>query len=98
MLSEEETKHLALLARLELSEAELSLYRQDLERILDYVGELRKLDTRGVNPLDHVLHLQNVLRDDEQARSYERVAETLVQMSPEEKNGYIVVPRVLYHS
>ena len=49
-LSQQEVEHIAKLARLELSEEQKELYREQLSAILDYVAKLRELDTKDVPP------------------------------------------------
>jgi aspartyl-tRNA(Asn)/glutamyl-tRNA(Gln) amidotransferase subunit C len=49
-LSTEEVQHIARLARLELSEAQQSTYREQLSAILDYIAKLGELDTADVPP------------------------------------------------
>lgn len=98
MLTHEQIEHLALLARLKLSTEELEHYRGTLAAILDYVGELRQVDTEGTEALHHVLGLTNTLRrDSERIGRDEHLAGTLAAMSGKEKDGFIAVPRVLYH-
>ena len=65
MLTREEVKKVAHLARLELSEAEIDLYRGQLSQVLDYVARLEELDVVGVAPTAHAVALTNVLRADE---------------------------------
>ncbi|MDP3794441.1 MAG: Asp-tRNA(Asn)/Glu-tRNA(Gln) amidotransferase subunit GatC [bacterium] len=55
MLTEDQIKHLALLARPKISPEEAEKYRADLVKILDYVSELQKVDTAGAEPLHNVL-------------------------------------------
>jgi len=64
MLSTEEVKKVAQLARLNLSEEELELYRGQLSSILDYVGQLKEVNTDGVEPTSQVTGLANVTRED----------------------------------
>ncbi|MDP3795090.1 MAG: Asp-tRNA(Asn)/Glu-tRNA(Gln) amidotransferase subunit GatC [bacterium] len=98
MLTHEQIEHLALLARLKLAPEEFEQYRADLTKIVDYVGELREISTEGTEALHHVLGLTNVLRrDDERMGRDERLAGKLIAMSQKEKDGFVAVPRVLYH-
>ena len=60
---------LAHLARLELDDAALDKMARQLSAILDYVDQLRQVNTDGVEPLAHPLPLSNVFRDDEPAPS-----------------------------
>ncbi len=49
-LSQQEVEHIAKLARLELSDEQKALYREQLSAILDYIAKLRELDTRDIPP------------------------------------------------
>jgi aspartyl-tRNA(Asn)/glutamyl-tRNA(Gln) amidotransferase subunit C len=64
-LSIAEVRKVATLARLELADADLEAAAGQLSAILDYVAQLAKLDTDGVEPLAHPLPIQNVFRADE---------------------------------
>jgi len=60
-----EVEHIAILARLRLSEAEKTLFREQLSEILDYVAHLQELDTSTIPPTSSVLPPRSVLRQDE---------------------------------
>jgi aspartyl-tRNA(Asn)/glutamyl-tRNA(Gln) amidotransferase subunit C len=68
-LTPQEVKAVAHLARLELSEDELTAMTRQLGAILDYVAQLQQLNLEGVEPLAHALPISNVFRDDEPAPS-----------------------------
>src|SRR5260370_39220413 len=68
-LSPQEVRWVAHLARLDLSEAELTTMTAQLAAIVAYVDQLGKIDTDGVEPLAHALAVQNVVRDDQPAPS-----------------------------
>jgi aspartyl-tRNA(Asn)/glutamyl-tRNA(Gln) amidotransferase subunit C len=59
-----EVEHIALLAHLQLEEAELAKYRRQLESILEYADRLRRVDTSLISPTTTVLPLRSVVRDD----------------------------------
>jgi aspartyl-tRNA(Asn)/glutamyl-tRNA(Gln) amidotransferase subunit C len=63
-LTRAEVQHIADLAKLQLTEAEEALYRQQLSGILDYVQRLNTLDTGTIPPTATVLPLRSVMRDD----------------------------------
>jgi len=63
-LTREEVEHIALLARLKLSEEEKERYREQLSSILDHVAQLQELDTADVHPLSSVLAEAMPLRED----------------------------------
>jgi len=64
-LTQQEVEHIAKLARLELSEEQKELYREQLSAILDYVAKLRELDTKDVPPTSGGGLAQMPLRTDE---------------------------------
>lgn len=57
-------EHIAELAKLELTDAEIELYAEQLSDILDYAERLQALDTDAIPPTASVLPLRNVLRAD----------------------------------
>ena len=59
-----EVRYVAELARLELVPGEEELLTSQLNRILEFMDQLRELDTADVVPTAHILPLQNVLRED----------------------------------
>ena len=63
-LSHEEVLHIARLARLGLTEAEVDKFREQLSNILENFEVLQQVDTSGVPPTAQSIALQNVLRDD----------------------------------
>ena len=64
MLTVEQVKKVATLARLELSAADLAKMADQLNAILGYVDQLETVNTDGVEPMAHPLPVQNVFRDD----------------------------------
>lgn len=91
-------KHLALLARLHLGDDEREHYQADLEKIIGYVDELAHVGTADIEPTHHVLGVTNVLRsDDKRILRDEQGAAKLIGMTPKSKDGFVCVPRVLYH-
>jgi len=88
-----EVRHVASLAKLALSEDELSRVGRELNRILDYFAELQELNTAAVPLTSHALPLVNVYREDQAAASLP-VAEA-VQNAPDGVDGYFRVPRIV---
>ena len=93
VLSEAEVKAVAVLARLELSDAELAAMARQLSGILDYMRQLQQVNTDGVEPLAHPLPLVNVFRADEPAPSLP-VDEALAN-APARRGDFYGVPAVL---
>ena len=88
-----EVEHVARLARLALDADEKERMRSQLDAILGYVEQLRRVNTDGVEPTAHVLPLVNVLRDDEVRPSYP--VEAMVANAPDVQDGQFRVPRIL---
>jgi aspartyl-tRNA(Asn)/glutamyl-tRNA(Gln) amidotransferase subunit C len=92
-LTADQVRWVAHLARLELSAAELEMMTPQLNAILEYVNQLQRVATEGVEPLAHPLPLHNVFRDDEPAPSLP-VAEALAN-APDRHGDFYAVPAVL---
>jgi aspartyl-tRNA(Asn)/glutamyl-tRNA(Gln) amidotransferase subunit C len=64
MISRADVEHVAALARLGLTDAELDRMQQQLNRILEAIGRLQSVDTSQIGPTAQVIALENVMRDD----------------------------------
>jgi aspartyl-tRNA(Asn)/glutamyl-tRNA(Gln) amidotransferase subunit C len=89
-------KHLAKLARIELTAEEETHLLQDLAKILHHFEELQALPTDNVIPMTGGTRLKNVFRnDDERASSHKDVIEENIQAQfPEQEKGFLKVPPV----
>ncbi len=92
MISKEEVKRLANLARVEINEEETKSLAGDLEQILRYFEELKKLDTENVVPVTGGTENKNVFREDETGGEFQ--TEWLTKQFPEEKKGFLKIPKV----
>ena len=92
-LTPEEVRWVAHLARLELTAAERETMTRQLNAIVEYVAQLRQVNTEGVEPLAHPLPVQNVFRPDEPAPSLP-VDEALAN-APDRRGDFYGVPAVL---
>jgi len=63
-ISEQQVRHLASLARLDLSDSEIASRAHDLDAIVGYVAQLAEVDTTGVEPIANVAGLVNIARAD----------------------------------
>lgn len=64
MISKDDVRYIAALARIHLEDQDLDHFTEDLEKILHHIDKLKQLDVKGVEPTTHVLHLKNVYRND----------------------------------
>ena len=92
-LSREEVEHIALLARLGLSEAEIERFKEQLSNILENFQILQQVDTSDVPPTAQSIEIQNVLREDEVAPSLPE--EEVLANAPSREGGYFKVKAVL---
>ncbi|MFM9413134.1 Asp-tRNA(Asn)/Glu-tRNA(Gln) amidotransferase subunit GatC [Peptococcus simiae] len=93
MLTKETVEHIAHLARLSFSEAEIEDQLKQLDMIIDMMDILTTIDTEGVPPLNHVLELSNVYREDEVQDSLPR--EEALANGPEVAAGMFQVPKIV---
>lgn len=92
-LSREDVEHIALLARLHLSDEEKERYRQQLSNILDHIGKLQELDTSQVQPMSSVVVEQSRLREDVPGLAMSR--EDLLRNAPDAADEQFRVPPIL---
>ena len=64
-LSKSDVEHVANLAKLELTQAEIEKFRQQLSKVIAYFEELNEVDTSKVEPTSQTTGLENVFREDE---------------------------------
>jgi aspartyl-tRNA(Asn)/glutamyl-tRNA(Gln) amidotransferase subunit C len=92
-LSRDEVLHVARLARIGLTDADVEKFQQQLSSILDNFAALSQIDTADVEPTTHTLPLENVMAEDEPQASLD-VAEVLAN-APLQHDGYLRVRAVL---
>lgn len=63
-LTDDDVRHIATLARLEIQDEDLGTYGKELSAILTYIETLSEVDTSNIEPLISVTNTQNQLRDD----------------------------------
>ncbi len=92
-LTLKEVEHIALLARLELSDAEKQRYQQQLSHILEHVARLQKLDTSHTEPALGALPMGARLRADEPKPGL--TANQVLENAPSTKKKQFRVPPVM---
>jgi aspartyl-tRNA(Asn)/glutamyl-tRNA(Gln) amidotransferase subunit C len=92
-LTPDDVQKIAHLARLAVTDEEKSSVASDLTNILDLVEQMDKVDTTGVLPMSHPLHMTQRLRPDEVTESDQR--EKFQSISPSVENGLFLVPKVI---
>ncbi len=92
-LSNDDVRKVASLARLELSEAEIEHFAEQLDGVLSYVHVLDELDVSNVEPMAHAIDVSNVLRDDATRPSLPR--DKALANAPKTDGRYFLVPQIL---
>lgn len=88
-----DVRHVARLARLQLTEAEAELFGRQLNQILAYVEQLKALDVTGIEPTAHAVPRVNVMRPDDPRPGLSQ-AEVLAN-APAHANGLFLVPKIV---
>ncbi|HKJ12441.1 MAG TPA: Asp-tRNA(Asn)/Glu-tRNA(Gln) amidotransferase subunit GatC [Ornithinimicrobium sp.] len=92
-LSRDDVAHVAMLARIDLSDAELDRFAVQLEQIVGWVDQVGEVATAEVTPMSHPLPLVNVTRPDEVRASLS--ADSALAGAPEAQEQRFSVPRIL---
>jgi aspartyl-tRNA(Asn)/glutamyl-tRNA(Gln) amidotransferase subunit C len=90
VIEREQVLHVAKLARLRLSDAEVERMAGELSGILDHVDRIGELHLDDVEPTSHVVELENVLRPDEPRPSWPKDA--VLEQAPDPADGAFRVP------
>ena len=81
------------LAKIKINEKEETKFIEELNNILGWVDELKKVDTEQIEPMLSVFNESMVMRKDEV--SSETLDELVLKNAPESKSGFFVVPKVV---
>jgi len=92
-ISSDEVKKVAQLARLELNENEIHQHAEQLEKILEYIKQLEKINTENIACTTRAIEVVNVLRKDER-RDYEN-SDELLDLAPSRENKFFKVPKII---
>jgi len=92
-ITQQDIEKVALLARLQLSEAEIAAMSQELAQIVAYVDQLAEVNTDDVEPMAHAVELSNVFEDDVVRPSLPR--EQALANAPHPSDEGYLVPAVL---
>jgi len=93
VISRDDVVHVARLARLALTDADLETMREQLNAILSHIDALRGVDTAGIEPTSHAVPQFNVMRDDD-PRPCLSVEEMLAN-APDRAGDFFRVPRII---
>ena len=92
-IDKEEVKKVAHLARLELNENAINNHAEQLEKILEYIKQLEKIDTDNIPCTTRAIEVTNAFRKDEM-KNYENI-EDLLELGPSREDQYFKVPKII---
>ncbi|QPK80034.1 Asp-tRNA(Asn)/Glu-tRNA(Gln) amidotransferase subunit GatC [Corynebacterium lizhenjunii] len=92
-ISREEVAHLAKLSRLALSEQELEQFAEQIDKIVDSVSAVGKVDATGVEPMSHPHSVVAPMREDVIVPTL--TAQQALDQAPAAEEGRFVVPQIL---
>lgn len=92
-LSADEVRHVAMLARLAVTDEEVEALAPELNAILGYAEQVGEVAAEGISPTVHPVPLTNVLRDDVAGDTLDR--EELLAGGPQSEDDRFVVPRIV---
>jgi aspartyl-tRNA(Asn)/glutamyl-tRNA(Gln) amidotransferase subunit C len=92
-ISRSDVEHVAMLARLALTDEEIEQLTGELGAIVEYAAEVSSLDTADVPPTAHPLPLVNVFRPDDPQLGLHR--DEVLSQAPAAEDGQFRVPRIL---
>ena len=92
-INEDQVKKVAELARLKLDNNEVKHHAKQIEKILDYINQLEKIDTNEVPPTTRAIEVINVLRSDANNKFEDR--DELLNLAPDRENDFFKVPKII---
>ena len=92
-ITKDEVIKVAQLARLELNQNEINNHAKQLEKILEYIKQLEKIDTDNVPCTTRAIEVINVLRKDENKKN--DCTEELLKLGPSREDKYFKVPKII---
>ena len=97
MIDKKTIQHTARLARIRLTDKEEEKFQGDLSSVLDYIEQLNKVNTEGVEPLYQTTGIINSVREDEDRGEFkvgEKNNSLLVGQAPEKQENFVKVKPV----
>jgi aspartyl-tRNA(Asn)/glutamyl-tRNA(Gln) amidotransferase subunit C len=85
--------YVARLAQLELTDAECRAFQGQLEQIVEYVREIRRVDVTGIEPTAHAVRIDNVFRADEARPGLDK--EAVLANAPAQDGEQFLVPKIV---
>jgi aspartyl-tRNA(Asn)/glutamyl-tRNA(Gln) amidotransferase subunit C len=95
MISKEEVKRIAKLARIKLSSEEVLKFQKELSLILDYIEQLKEVDISKIDLKKDLGKAQSVTREDKEIKKSLQQASKLMELAPDKKDNYLKTKKIL---
>ena len=92
-ITREEVSKVAKLAKLKLDEKEIDNHANQIEKILDYINQLEKIDTTNVPCTTRALEVINVFRSDTEKKYKDR--DDILELAPSKEDDFFKVPKIM---
>ena len=92
-ISEEQVRKVAELARIELNDEEIHNHASQLEKIIDYINQLEKINTDNVPCTTRAIEVINVFRSDVKEKYTNR--DEILNLAPSREDDFFKVPKIL---
>ncbi|MDF1860036.1 MAG: Asp-tRNA(Asn)/Glu-tRNA(Gln) amidotransferase subunit GatC [Verrucomicrobiales bacterium] len=88
-------RDVAHLARIRLTDEEVSEYQVQMDEILKYVEQLNQIDVEGIEPTAHAEDVFNVIREDKAIATHQLSQEAVLRNAPDSAHDQIKMPKVV---
>lgn len=95
LVTKEEIRHIATLARIGLSEEEINKNQKELSVVLDYFKKLKKVNTKKIDSVGYITRMNSIYKDDNIEECSENVHKQIMKNVPQIKDNQIKVRSVL---
>ena len=92
-ITKDQVSKVAKLARLKLNEEEIDNHAIQIEKILDYINQLEKIDTENVQCTTRAIEVINVFRNDEKKQYSNR--DEILNLAPAREDDFYKVPKII---
>jgi len=96
MISKEEIKHIAKLARIELRDEEVQKFQKELSSILDYIEQLKEADvSKTISLKKDLIKFKGATRQDKEIQKPVEQSLKLIDLAPDKKDNYLKTKKIL---
>ncbi len=92
-ITPEDVRHVAQLARIALTDEQIGVIGRQLNDIVEYVTQLKEINTNNIEPTSHVIPLKNIFREDVKSPSLPR--QEMLKNAPDCNERFYIVPKII---